>query len=85
MLLINIFRVLGAETIWLGIFGKTLKMLMFLFKRKETIKEWRKLELIENKYVAIDGSMSGKYQTRLDFLIYFLLALTTFDPILAFS
>ena len=60
-------------------------MLSFLFKRKEIIKDWKKLELIQNKYVAFDGNLSGKYQTRLDFLIYFLIGLTTFDPVLAFE
>ena len=43
VLLINIFRVMGFEAVWLGVFGKTLNMLNFLFTRKEPIKDWKKL------------------------------------------
>lgn len=33
----------------------------------------------------MEGDISAKYHSRIDFLIYLLLGLTTFDPILVFS
>ena len=37
------------------------------------------------RYVANEGDMSSKYLSRLDFLTYFLIGLTTLNPILFFS
>lgn len=37
------------------------------------------------KYIILDGDVSSKYQSRIDFLTYFLLALTTLEPIEAFE
>lgn len=81
VMLINIFRVMGFEAVWLGIFGKTLNMLSFLFLRKEPIRDWKKLELLEMKYLTLEGDISSKYQSRIDFLTYFLITLTTIDPV----
>lgn len=76
---------MGHEAIWLGVFGKTLKLMSFLYTRKEPLKDWKKLELLDNKYLQINGDISAKYHSRLDYLSYFLLALTTFDPIEVFT
>lgn len=43
VLLVNIFRVMGFEAVWLGVFGKTLDMLNFIFTRKEPIVKWDEL------------------------------------------
>jgi hypothetical protein len=75
---------MGYESIWLGIFGKTLKMLYFLFNRTAPLKNWRELEIV-GSYVVLDGEVEEKYRSRIDFLIYFLLALTAFNPVEVFE
>jgi len=76
---------MGYEKIWTIIFGKTLKLLEFIFKRKEDLASFKHLDLIANKYIELRGDLSGKYLSRIDYLSYLLFGLTAFDPLMIFS
>ena len=43
ILIINLFRLMGHEKIWLIVMGKTLGMMDFIYKRKEPIKTFKDL------------------------------------------
>ena len=43
ILYINLYRAMGYERIWLIIFGKTLDMLSFIYKRSKPISKFREL------------------------------------------
>ena len=45
-------------------------------------KIFNKFDLMEIGYISREGDMSSKYLSRLDFLTFFLLGLTTIDPTL---
>lgn len=75
---------MGYEKIWVIVFGKLLKMLEFVYKRKEDLKKYTELELLANKHLEKRGEIEGKYLSRIDYLTYLLLGLTAYDPILIF-
>lgn len=73
-----------CKRVWMIVFGKLLKLLDFLYKRKTDLESYHKLELIQNGYIKKYKEVHSKYLSRLDFLIYMLFALTSFDPVLVF-
>ena len=80
---INMFRLMpGGKKVWVIVFGKLLKMLDFIYKRKTDLESYNKLELIQCKYIRKYKEIHSKYLSRIDFLTYMLLALTSFDPLL---
>lgn len=85
VIIVNFYRMMGYEKVWTIIFGKTLKLLQFIYTRKEDLKSYKDLDLIKNKYIEMKGDIAGRYLSRMDFLSYFLFGLTSFDPQLIFS
>ena len=71
-----------GKKIWVIVFGKMLAMLDFIYKRKQDLENYHKLELIQCGYIRKYKEIHSKYLTRIDFLIYFLFGLTAFDPLL---
>jgi hypothetical protein len=85
ILIVNIYRLMGYEKVWTIVFAKTLKLLQFIFKRKQDLAGFKQLDLITNKYIDLRGDLSGKYLSRIDYLSYLLFGLTAFDPLLIFA
>ena len=73
-----------CKKVWVIVFGKLLKLLEFLYKRKVDLENYQKLELIQNGYIKKYKEIHSKYLCRIDFLIYMLFALTSYDPIMVF-
>lgn len=84
ILYINLYRLMGYEKVWVIVFGKLLKMLEFVYKRKEDLRRYTELELLANKHLEKRGEIEGKYLSRIDYLTYLLLGLTAYDPITIF-
>ena len=57
-------------------------MLDFIYKRKNDLESYHKLELIQNGYIRKYKEVHSMYLSRIDFLVYMLFGLTAFDPIL---
>jgi hypothetical protein len=76
---------MGAERVWFCTFGRTLRMLEFIYKQKEPISSFRDLPLFKNSYIPLEDDVSLKYLTRLDSLTYFLFGLVCFDPLLVYE
>ena len=81
ILVINIWRLIGAEKVWNLIFGQTLKMLQFIYSQKAPPSSYKDLSLFEKEYVPLHKDVSLSYLTKLDFLTYFLFGLALFDPL----
>lgn len=86
ILYINLYRLMGYEKVWLTIFGKLLKLLEFIYKRKEDLKKYTELELLVNKHIErrAKGEFEGRYLSRVDYLTYMLLGLAAYDPIMVY-
>lgn len=83
VMVVNLYRLMpSCQKIWVIVFGKLLKFLDFLYKRKNDLESYHKLELIQNGYVKKIKEVHSKYLSRIDFLSYMLLGLTAFDPLL---
>ena len=65
-------------------FGKLLQLLQFIYKRKEDIKSFEQLDLLENGHLDKIGDIEEKYLSRLDYLTYWLFGMTAFDPVLVY-
>ena len=72
---------MGYEKIWMIVFGKTLRLLQFTYKRQQDIKKLTELDLLANKHMDLVGEVEPKYLSRIDYLTYFLMGLLAFDPI----
>lgn len=46
---------MGYEKVWTIVFGKLLKMLEFIYKRKTDLKKYTELELLANKHLEKRG------------------------------
>lgn len=75
---------MGFEKVWVIVFGKLLRLLDFIYKRKTDLKGFTELELLVSKQVEKRGELEGKYLSRLDYLTYMLFGLTAFDPLMVF-
>lgn len=75
---------MGYEKIWIIVFGKLLKLLEFIYKRKEDLKHYSELDLLANKHLEKRGDIEGKYLSRIDYLTYMLFGLTAYDPVMIF-
>lgn len=62
-------------------FGKTLRLLEFTYKRQQDIKKLTDLDLLINKHMDLVGEVEPKYLSRIDYLTYFLMGILAFDPI----
>jgi hypothetical protein len=84
VLAINMYRLMGPpyKKVWVVVFGKLLKMLDFIYKRKKDLESYHQLELIQCGYIKKYKEVHSKYLSRIDFLTYMLLALTSLDPLL---
>lgn len=81
ILFFNLYRAMGYQRMWLIIFGKTLDMLSFIYKRNKPIKSFKELQLIKLNYIGVKKEIVPLYMSRIDYLLYFLIGLTTLDPI----
>ena len=78
---INMLRLMpNCKKIWSIVFGKLLKMLEDIYKRKTDLGSFHDLELIKCGYIKKYKEVHSKYLSRIDFLVYMLFGLTAFDP-----
>ena len=57
VLMINLYRLMGYEKIWMIFFGKLLKELEFLFKREEELKSYLDFQLVKNGHMDVSGEL----------------------------
>jgi hypothetical protein len=84
ILYINLYRLMGYEKVWAIVFGRLLRLLEFIYKRKADLKKYTELELLANKHLERRGELEGKYLSRIDYLTYLLFGLAAFDPLMVF-
>ena len=52
---LNLYRLMGYEKVWSIVFGKLLQLLDFTYKRKEDIKTFEELDLLQNGHLDKRG------------------------------